>query len=716
MLDFARDRFDRGDAREGLRVAESVLAEDAGNVLAHRLRQDILRDRGRRGLLLAEAEQRLQADPEAPLALYLRGRLRPMGPEQVADFERCTQVDPTFFWGWIGLGWSLRRSEPARAMAIFRRLHDLAPGSRLVCTNLANSLLEMEKPAEAAAVYAELRALPGGEAVADLGLARVHLQRDARLEAWAPLLSALRARPYDAGVRGLLESYLRAGLSVDRLEQVREVLYQEPSRLEAFVHAGGDKVLAEVFSRLGAPNLAREALSYDGQPPRQAQTRRAWRRAVLATGDVATYLADLRASLPVGLLDDERNQVRGRWVALLQGAWTEAQDPLADVTQVRELVAALRDAGLLDEADSVATFGIVRAGGSDAGSLRQLRDEVRRVLGFEAAVRRVLYAGYLASTPPSLAQTFDELRRVSQEILGEDVVGAPRVFSIPFVGSLVDPFGDGLPQYFARFNKHLVLGQRLGLPAEGLLLTRLSVRDLDDEGEVPVPVRAREVVGEDRSIQARTSLVGGDIAGVALIDNFVIDMDAVRDWSGTLLRMRQIGREDDGALLHDAVPKVSDPVEPLDAEWRLALLAPVADDQVEAAVLDIIRWHERAHLVDTFYFLPPEANVWRVFGLLLRNGFSATSVEADLEARAELVALAKSSHTRLVMAHIAGFCGQRFEGFSAHASGFERLARSLQRRLVSKGLDERAVAVSRWQDLDPDLVRQTARELLRGLW
>jgi hypothetical protein len=305
---------------------------------------------------------------------------------------------------------------------------------------------------------------------------------------------------------------------------------------------------------------------------------------------------------------------------------------------------------------------------------------------------------------------------VSREILGEDVVGEPRIFSIPFVGSIVDPFSEGLPQFFARHNRHLVLGQRLGLPAEAMLLTRLSLRDLEEDPDVPVPIRAREVVGEDRIIQARTSLVGGDIAGVALIDNFVVDMDAVRDWAGALLRMRAIGREDGLALLRDPVPELDDPVEPLDSEWRLALLSPVEDNALEEAVLDVIRWHERAHLSDTFYFLPPEANLWRVLGLLMRNGFRATSVEADLEARAELAALAKSRHTRLVLAHIAGFCGQRLEGFSAHASGFERLARWLQARLAARGADTESVAVSTWHELDADLVRDAALSLLRELW
>ena len=132
----------------------------------------------------------------------------------------------------------------------------------------------------------------------------------------------------------------------------------------------------------------------------------------------------------------------------------------------------------------------------------------------------------------------------------------------------------------------------------------------------------------------------------------------------------------------------------------------------------MIRWHERAHVVDTFHFLPPEFNLWRVLGLLLRNGLSAQSVESDLEARAELVALARSRHPRLVLAHIASFCSQQLGGFSQHASGFEQLAQALQERLLDAdpALSEQDVWVSRWHRLDPALVQRVAQEMADELW
>ena len=49
----------------------------------------------------------------------------------------------------------------------------------------------------------------------------------------------------------------------------------------------------------------------------------------------------------------------------------------------------------------------------------------------------------------------------------------------------------------------------------------------------------------------------------------------------------------------------------------------VEDSRLDFAVLDMIRCHERAHLVDSFYYLPFESNLVRVTGLLFRFLFSA---------------------------------------------------------------------------------------------
>lgn len=714
---FARSRVERGDPTGALQAVATALALAPSHVDAQRVRQDLLRERGRRGLLAVEAQTRLENRSSDPAAHYLAGRLARPAAAQLPFFERALELDHRFYWGWLGLASAIRSADPGRSLAIYQRLHALAPDVVMNTVNLANSLVEHGRNDAAAEVYASLLGRQDLDGLGDLGIARVRAQQFPRHEAWAPLLAALQRRPWDSAVRQIIEAVVREGPGSDRMAQLREILFQDGGRLDAFVQAGGGPLLAEVFKTLGQLTAAREVLEASGAPPAEPRARRAWRRILLEVGEVGAFLADVRRTFPDVLLQDERNQVRGRWLTVFEGPWREAQDPLATPASATELTDALRDAGLLTEAELVATAALLRHRGADAaGRLRERRDEIRRLLAFEAGLRRVLYAGYGAAEVRDLPSTFAELRRISTEILGRDVVGEPRVFTIPFVGEIVDPFGPGLPQHFASLNQHLVLGHRLGMPVEAMLLTRLSLRDLEASREVAVPVRGREVVCENRAIEARTSLVGGDIAGIALVDNYLVDMDAVRDWAGSLLRMRRIAREDGLALLTDPLPAVEDPLEPFDAEWRLAVSAPESDEALEAGVLDVIRWHERAHLADTFHFLPPEWNLWRVLGLLWRNGFSATGVEADLEGRAELAALAMSPHTRLVMAHIAGFCRQDLSGFSPHASGFEGLARALQARLIRGGMSADEVAVSRWYALDPTKVREAAATLLAELW
>jgi hypothetical protein len=236
------------------------------------------------------------------------------------------------------------------------------------------------------------------------------------------------------------------------------------------------------------------------------------------------------------------------------------------------------------------------------------------------------------------------------------------------------------------------------------------VRQVEPVAGLPLPPRCVEVVGEHRQLDP---LQQGDLAGIALLNHYVIDMDEVRNWSSNLARRRRLAREDGGVVLRDALPRRVDPLEPAGVEWRLALLSPVEDGGLEAAVLDVIRWHERGHMVDFLHYLPWELNLFRTLALVVRNGFDSLAVTAEMEGRAELAALAMSPHTRLVLAHIAGFMtGDR--GTSPHAIGFRAMVEQLQAALRERGVAE--PAVHDWHRLDPALIRQTARELLAGFW
>jgi len=713
----ARKLSEGGEMLTALEIIDGVLSDEPNYIDAHRVRQDVFRRRGRVGRLLWEGEQRLMEDPDSASAQYLLGRLQRTDPEKREYFERATAADPTSFWGWYGLAFTLRSTDPKGSFSIYHWLYEVSKRHPVTAVALASALRLWDRPDEAAKVYGELRSNPLAPGIGDLGLAEVwSFSPTHGDQSWPALLKALELRPRDPGARQLLQQWLARGLPLDQLVQVVDVLQRDPDRVREFAAGDYGITLAQLYYCLGRAVEARAVLEADdGAGLTSPAAYRLWARLLLQTGDVPGFLDAIGQRYPQSLFDDQRNQLRGLWGRLLAGPWMDSDDPIADPAVATQLIDALVDTGLLDEADALATVVMLRYGHLPAAETRriiELRDEARRELAFERSIRRFLYHGYSNSEGPDLDSVLGELRRISKEILGRDVVGEPTLFEVPLVGQILDPFSADLCQHFARYNRHFVLGQRAGQPVEGLMLVRLSKRELDQVAELPLDRQAWEVVGEDRRIRSFSSVYGGDLAGVALINHYLVDMDSVRDWAREIVERRRIVREDDRVQLEDPLPDDIATLDPAAVEWRLSMLSPVGDADLEDAVLDMIRWHERAHLVDVYRYLPVENNLWRTLGLLFGHGFDRASIEGEMEGRAEVAALAMSNHTRLVLAHVAVFLESDSE-LSPHAVGFRRLARRLARSLEKAGVDNRA---SRWHLIDPADVRAIAQEMLREQW
>lgn len=713
-IEAAREAYADGAALDALAGAEAILAEDPRHVDAHRLRQDVMRQRGRTGRLVWEAQARLEKDPDDPVALYLAGRLETDAQKQLTLFRRAGELAPDLFWPWLGLAFAARRLDSERAVDLYEQLYAQADGHPLAAVALADVQVRAGNYERATAVYSALRQSERAPGIGELGLAKTAILAEKPAAGWAPLLEALRLRPRDPDVRLLIGDAMARGLNEDRREQILDLLRADPERRDAFAEGSGQALLAELLVRAGRPQAALDVLEADG-PAEEPASRRLWRRLVLAEGDVATFLRVLREDLPAPLLADETNRVRGLWLTLLDARW----DGLGAASPAAEHLAfarALMAAGLLHEAEGAAQWGArlaARRGDTDGeGEIRAVLAECQKELAFEATLRRVVYKAYEgAEDGIELDAVLDAMRSVSERILGEDVVGEPERFSVPLVGEMLDPFGPGLPAHLARYNRHLTLGQRSGSLPEGMLLTRLVVRDLPEESRLPIPTRCSEVIGENREIRSLSGVYGGDLAGVALLNHYVIDLDAARVWAYELARKRSVVREDGGGLRDDPIPEGGDPLEPWDAQWRLIERSPVADEDLTLAVLDMIRWHEQAHIADFFHYLPPEANLLRNLGLVATSGFSPHGVESTMEWRAEGAALALSPHTFLVLAHICEFLkGDR--DLSAHANGFATLASEIVERLREAGVAEELCLPRRWHELDPALVQRVAGELL----
>jgi len=699
----ARGLFERGQQKQALDMLEGVLAEHPRHADACRLRQDILRDRGRRGLLWYEAEQALEKDPNDGLYLYLFGRLVSDQDRKMQSFWLAAEVSPRLLWPWLGLAHTWRGPNPARSLATYEDLYAAAHNHPLVGIAYAAMLREREQYDAAIPIYQGLQQDVRVPGVGDLGLAQSWLAQNDRVKAWGALLAALRQRPFDAGVQGLLVGWMHAGLSDDQVAQVFDVLREDPERMRAFGEGDGALALAELLKRVNQPLAVRSLLEEQKVGPRSPVLRRLQRRVLLGLGEVDAFLELVRTDVPEHVVLAEPNQLRNRWLSLLRGPWA-GRNGLASAEQGVELLERLRDVGWLDEVELAAEWAL-RRWPEAAPRIQALCDEARRELAFESGVRRLLYRGS-ENASASIETVLERMKELSVRLLGRDVVGRPTVFSVPMVGQLLDPFTGSLAEHLDRYNRHFVLGCRAGGAVEGMLVMRLSLSELPSSTDLALPGRCFEVIGIDRDMKSVTT----DLAGVALLNHFLVDFDSVREWARAVAERRRTAAEDHNALLTDPLPQGAGE-DPVDVAWRLAVLSPVQDTDLEAAVLDTIRHHERQHLRDSAHYLPVESNLWRGLGLLLQFGLSPSAIEAEMERRAELAALAFSPHTELVLAHIADFLSEPGVR-SPHHIGFAALGRELSAELEALGLSPLASSPSRWHAVAPELVRQAARRLL----
>lgn len=709
----ARRAIERGQVREGLQQVDAVLAIDPLHVDAQRLRQDTLRDRGRRGLLQCEAEAAVAERGDA-LSHYLLGRVVMAKDRKWEAFQQAAALAPAAIWPWLGIAHTLRQDDREAAARLYRKLLPAAVHHPLVVLAYASLLRDHGDASEALQQYQQLAADARTRGVGELGMAQSLLRLGLLDDAWRAVLAAVRERPEDPELQGLLQSWLATSGGVERGAELLEVLRESPQRLAAFGQGPGLPLLAGLWLQARQPAAALPLFT-PAVLDRRPALQRLHRRLLLAVGDVAGFLQAVRAQVPLLVVGAEPNQLRARWLGLLEGPWM-AGEPLAEPGQAVGLLQAMLRVGYIVETEQVAALALLRWP-QDAGLLA-VREEARQQLTFEAGLRRMVYRGYgqgaAAAGGKDLRAVLDELRQLGQRVFGRDVVGQPVIFRLPLLGEMVDPFSGQLAAHFDRYNRHCILGARSGGVPEALLLTRLSLAELPPQPELPLRGRCHEVIACDREVRSWSTVVGGDLAGVALLHHFLIDYDAVQEWARSIADRRRIAAEDGMALLADPLP-AQPGMDPFDVGFRLAVAALVADADLEAAVLDTIRCHERQHLVDSFHFLPIEQNLGRGLWLWLRFGLSPAAIHAEMERRAELASLAVSQHTALVLAHIADFLGDPGT-HSPHHQGFQALAQQLCDGLRRAGLPPEATWPSRWHLLDPALVREVAARLLRELY
>lgn len=677
--------IDRGDSAGALAILDPIVQEFPLFVAAARARQILLRARGRAGLLWGEVEALEQLHGGRPEPHYLATRLICNLRERSEVIVRGLERWPTSWWACYSEAWrrsSDRGSSDEDDESASLRLAEVAaeaewPHGAELAMQLHSST---KKWREASALFEGLAERFPEDA--SLALAQYRAGKS-----WWEFA--------DVGLRGAPESLLAGDVlrrvlsnGVER-RALCELLRSEPHLIARFVRHGNAAVLVNSCELEGATDIVRavqdEAVAQGRHHDLErvsswyfGLTRSRMHDAVLR-GDLETAIALYETTLPQLALVDETNRMAGRTRTLLAGPYRGIRTCPEDARTARGALRALLDCGWIDEC-----IVLGRLWSRSHPELAELADEARRVRDFSLAVVERLTSW---RENVRLEECIDAVREASRQILGEDIVGEPRVLSFPFIGGrIVDPFGPGLPRFFDRYGQHFILGtldEPTRRPAVGFGV-KVFERRLPVRPGLQVPGRSVEIVLEHWRYASSLGLGFSEPAGIALWNHYVLDLRKWDEWVDDLVRMGEVLERDGLALLDDAIP-TADALSlgrPAQVHWKLfaSWMRDHGHDRkrIETEVLTLLRLHEHAHLVDAQRFLPAMRNPGGSFRLLAQAGFQTQLVMADLEGRAEVAALARGADPRLTLGHMTSFLGEAYkEGDSPHRIGFARMLRRL---------------------------------------
>ncbi len=720
----------RGEAEAALALLDEIIAQQPLFVAAQRLRQILLRERGRAGLLWREVEELERRFPGRPEPHYLATRLMPRLYERYERIMEGQRRWPTSWWTTYAETWRRLRvregEEEAQAAAM--RLAQAAgdanwPGGAL----LAASLVDASKPwGGAQALFESLKQRFPDDASLDFARYRAG-------KAWWSLAeSGIRGAPHAPSaaevVRRVCSNPLQRRLFVDFL---RETLRHEPGLIRGLIETVGAERLLTACRLESASDVEGAVLQVAIDERRHhgigrvgfwyaSPTRRVMREQA-QRGDLEAVVATHETSLPRIVLEDEGNRLAPRVRALYRGPYRGIQQCPEGSAEARGALRALLDCGAVDE---VLLLGL--AWHKHEAEIADLVAEARSFQLFEVAFIERLS---VLEEKSRLEDCLEVVRQVSLEILGQDVVGQVRILDFPVIGGrLVDPFGPGLPRFFDRYGKHLVLGtldEPTRRPAIGIG-TKVYERRLPVRPGLLVPGRGVEVMLESWSFATSLGLGFSEPAGIALWNHYVLDLRKWEEWVDDLQRLFDKFDADAGVLLDDPIPQ-ADALSlnrPAQVDWKLLAAAQRSDgryrERIGERVLTLLRLHEHAHIVDAQRFLPALRNPGASFQLFAKSGFQAAVLMADLEGRAELAALAFGADPRLTLAHLSSFIGDAYEeAGSPHRLGFARMLRRLVAAWEADGApgarEPGSNLLAQLHLLDPERAVQYARTILAGL-
>ncbi len=743
----ARDEFARarrlsglGRAGEAVAVLEALVEREPGYVPAHRALQDLLVDSPADWALRTRYARLLEARPDEPLALYLAARIEPTRARQEVLVARALDADPRHPWARVAHALALHRAGDTQGAADeAREVAADAPTLALPWTFLGALELGRGRHEDAQHAFLEALARDAEDVRTVVGL--VAAARDAGdpvlAARWA--VEALRLAPGDAAVAEI------AGEALTRAVQAAQgtdsgdsgsgtaacTAAASPAEAAALAASAlavtGDDVLAAVADAgplhllrarvrlaLGeAEGALRDADRARASGAEPATVARVERRAWILGGEYARGVRAGIEALPPEAAAAEQLYAP-RWRELQRRA--AAADAARDGPTLVGLATSLVSVGWRDEAADVLADARASAPGGPwkerAASIAEQERAFDRFLGDVAEIGRVLdAAGRAGTSTPSVGDVLAAIAAASRARLGRDVTGGAVVRTYPLLGAFAASVASGGPfaHEFDDRGLFLLVGERHGSGTRIVLGRVVLVR-----ADVAATVRGEDLTFDECWIEAEglpapIAGLGAGLAGLTMDRLVVLELDAVQRAAAPL----PPGVELVPRPAHSDAERVA-----LDTPSAVARRVEARLDQegvLAEALLDAVRRHELGHVHDARRLLPVAAHPLRALSLFASSGFSPTELEARLEVRAALSALAECRRPRAALAALLGFLPE-VEGGSAHARGYVEAVRD--------AVDEIARTPGRFPSIDParNIVQQldaldddAARELGRLL-
>jgi hypothetical protein len=664
------------------KVLLEVLKQFPIYVPAHRVLQNLELAEGHAGRSWKRLIQLEDRFGEQAGLIYLKLRLSPSWFQSSARFQKALARFPGSFWIRYGLAWSLLQEKKRRAAAkqilpLIRRKGSFEPEVYLLAYRIG---LHSKLRPYLDSVYSKHR---------DSGiLAALSFLLGSRRS--SDLLCALEKEPQrEETAQALINALLNPRLRHDLLLY----LDSHPDSWETFQGTGVAPVLALLLKMEGRPNAS--ARFVQGMLQKQPNMSNPIQEDGILWNHLHQRLRELfyegKAREAIALYrepfaklvrlffpnkDSKDSSFFGPLLALLQGG-KERWEGDGGLDLFRVLV----QVGWVGEAEAWGSFLLERGllSSEQETELAQLQKETRGFLRFRSALIELFTK---KGRPTNLVQAKKRLRKLSQEILGVDLVGNPKIHDFGMLGSLWSPFGPGLPEYFWQHGFYLLLGRPIGTQGISVLLARrLGHRRVHPSSFLPFEDGVREVLLEEKSFSNRMEELRGTL-GVALWDHYILDMDR-------MIRFLPVFRRGDREILEDPFPRVSplDMSRPCQVSVKLGIrVVDRHSKNLFQVLLGSIRTHEQAHLVDSHRMIPLFANPLRALRLFFDAGLSGAWVRANLEARAEVTDLKYGPDPLLSLAWMCTFLDETGGGKnSPHGKGYRRVVLKILKLWNSDG-------------------------------